>query len=160
VKSRLAGVPEGTFDAITAYIHSRLGGIRRTESGGGGGVVPALELAEKAGLSESIAEHVDLLSARVKFGVVNPASKLSSITAAMSRVGAAGRLRAGVAARPRGAAAVDGRPVPVRPARSQRRARHRRRGGRQQHRAGTGLHRGGVQHAGMVAAALTISLTL
>ena len=47
------------------------------------GLVPVLELAEKTGLSELIDEHVDLRSARVKFGVVNPAGKPTSIIAAM-----------------------------------------------------------------------------
>jgi hypothetical protein len=36
------------------------------------GLVPVLELAEMTGLSELIDEYVDLPSARVKFGVVNP----------------------------------------------------------------------------------------
>jgi hypothetical protein len=36
LKSRLSGVLEGAFDAIIAYIDSRLGGVRRTESGRGG----------------------------------------------------------------------------------------------------------------------------
>ena len=47
------------------------------------GLVPVLELAEQTGLSELIDEHVDLPSARVKSGAVNPAGKLTSIIAAM-----------------------------------------------------------------------------
>jgi hypothetical protein len=48
------------------------------------GLVPVLELAEQAGLSELIGEYVDLPSARVKSGAVNPAGKLTSIIAAMA----------------------------------------------------------------------------
>ena len=48
------------------------------------GLVPVLELAEQAGLSTLIAEHVDLPSARVKSGAVNPVGKLTSIIAAMA----------------------------------------------------------------------------
>ena len=47
------------------------------------GLVPVLELAEQTGLSELLGEHVDLLSARVASGAVNPAGKLTSIIAAM-----------------------------------------------------------------------------
>jgi hypothetical protein len=47
------------------------------------GLVPVLELAEQTGLSELIDEHVDLPSARVKSGAVNPAGKLTSIIGAM-----------------------------------------------------------------------------
>ena len=47
------------------------------------GLVPVLELAEQTGLSRLIGEHVDLPSARVKSGAVNPAGKLISIIAAM-----------------------------------------------------------------------------
>jgi len=47
------------------------------------GLVPVLELAEQAGLSELIGEHVDLPSTRVKSGPVNPAGKLTSIIAGM-----------------------------------------------------------------------------
>ena len=47
------------------------------------GLVPVLELAEQAGLSELIGQHVDLPSTRVKSGAVNPAGKLTSIIAGM-----------------------------------------------------------------------------
>ena len=47
------------------------------------GLVPVLELAEQAGLSELIGEHVDLPSTRVRSGAVNPAGKLTSVIAAM-----------------------------------------------------------------------------
>jgi len=47
------------------------------------GLVPVLELAEQAGFSELIGEHVDLPSTRVKSGAVNPAGKLTSIIAGM-----------------------------------------------------------------------------
>ena len=47
------------------------------------GLVPVLELAEQAGLSRLIGEHVDLPSTRVKSGAVNPAGKLTSIIAGM-----------------------------------------------------------------------------
>jgi hypothetical protein len=47
------------------------------------GLVPVLELAEQTGLSELIAEHVQLPSTRVRSGAVNPAGKLTSIIAAM-----------------------------------------------------------------------------
>jgi Transposase DDE domain group 1 len=47
------------------------------------GLVPVLELAEQAGLSDLIGEHVDLPSTRVKSGAVNPAGKLTSIIAGM-----------------------------------------------------------------------------
>jgi hypothetical protein len=49
------------------------------------GLVPVLELAEQTGLSSLIGEQVDLLSTRVRSGAVNPASKLTSIIAAMMR---------------------------------------------------------------------------
>jgi hypothetical protein len=45
------------------------------------GLVPVLELAEQAGLSRLIGEHVDLPPTRVKSGAVNPAGKLTSIIA-------------------------------------------------------------------------------
>ena len=48
------------------------------------GLVPVLELAEQAGLSQLIAEHVDLPSTRVASGAVNPVGKLTSIIAAMA----------------------------------------------------------------------------
>ncbi len=47
------------------------------------GLVPVLELAEQAGLSELISEHVNLPSTRVKSGAVNPAGKLTTIIAGM-----------------------------------------------------------------------------
>jgi hypothetical protein len=47
------------------------------------GLVPVLELAEQAGLSDLIGEHVDLPSTRVKSGAVNPVGKLTSIIAGM-----------------------------------------------------------------------------
>lgn len=48
------------------------------------GLVPVLELAEQAGLSRLIRQHVDLPSTRVKSGAVNPAGKLTSIIAGMA----------------------------------------------------------------------------
>jgi hypothetical protein len=48
------------------------------------GLVPVLELAEQAGLSELIGEHVDLPSTRVKSGAVNPVGKLTTIIGAMT----------------------------------------------------------------------------
>jgi len=63
------------------------------------GLVPVLELAEKAGLSRLIDEHVDLPSTRVKSGAVNPAGKLTSIISGMmcgaDSIDDAGVLRAG-----------------------------------------------------------------
>jgi hypothetical protein len=63
------------------------------------GLVPVLELAEQAGLSTLIGEHVDLPSTRVKSGAVNPVGKLTSIIAAMlcgaDSIDDAGMLRAG-----------------------------------------------------------------
>jgi hypothetical protein len=47
------------------------------------GLVPVLELAEQAGLSELIAQHVTIDSVRVASGAVNPVGKLTSIIAAM-----------------------------------------------------------------------------
>ena len=47
------------------------------------GLVPVLELAEQAGLSRLIGEHVDLPSTRVRSGAVNPAGKLTTIIAGM-----------------------------------------------------------------------------
>ena len=47
------------------------------------GLVPVLELAEQAGLSVLIEEHVRVDSARVKSGAVNPVGKLGSVIAAM-----------------------------------------------------------------------------
>jgi len=48
------------------------------------GLVPVLELAEQAGLSRLVRQHVDLPSTRVKSGAVNPAGKLTSIIAGMA----------------------------------------------------------------------------
>ena len=48
-----------------------------------GGLVPVLELAERTGLSRLIGEHVELPSARVGSGAVNPAGKLTTIIAGM-----------------------------------------------------------------------------
>lgn len=45
------------------------------------GLVPIMELAEQAGLSELIGEHVQLPSTRVRSGAVNPAGKLSTLIA-------------------------------------------------------------------------------
>ena len=63
------------------------------------GLVPVLELAEQAGLSRLVNEHVDLPSARVASGAVNPAGKLTSIVAAMAcgadSIDDANELRAG-----------------------------------------------------------------
>jgi len=76
------------------------------------------------------------------------------------RSGVGQRLRAGVAPGPRRAADVERGPVRVRPGDGQCGARHRRRAGRQprgarhrrahgrHRRAGAGVHRGGVHHAG------------
>jgi hypothetical protein len=47
------------------------------------GLVPVMELAEQAGLSRLIGEHVELPSTRVKSGAVNPAGKLTTLIAAM-----------------------------------------------------------------------------
>jgi hypothetical protein len=47
------------------------------------GLVPVMELAEQAGLSELISRHVDLPSTRVKSGAANPMGKLTSIIAGM-----------------------------------------------------------------------------
>jgi hypothetical protein len=47
------------------------------------GLVPVLELAEQAGLSELIAECVDVPSTQVKSGAVNPVGKLTSIIGGM-----------------------------------------------------------------------------
>jgi hypothetical protein len=47
------------------------------------GLVPVLELAEQAGLSELIDVHVDIDSVRVKSGAANPVGKLTSIIAGM-----------------------------------------------------------------------------
>jgi hypothetical protein len=47
------------------------------------GLVPVLQLAEQAGLSELIDTHVTLASTRVASGAVNPVGKLTSIIGAM-----------------------------------------------------------------------------
>ena len=48
------------------------------------GLVPVMALAEQTGLSELIAERVDLASARVASAGVNPAGKVSAIIAGMA----------------------------------------------------------------------------
>jgi hypothetical protein len=48
------------------------------------GLVPVMELAEQAGLSELIAEHVEVDSVRVRSGAVNPAGRLTSIIGSMA----------------------------------------------------------------------------
>jgi hypothetical protein len=48
------------------------------------GLVPVLELAEQAGLSRLLAEHVRFTSERVKSGTANPTPKLTSIVAGMA----------------------------------------------------------------------------
>jgi DDE family transposase len=72
------------------------------------GLVPVLGLAERAGLSELIAERVDVASSRVASAGVNPVGKLTSIIAGMAvgadciddldviRSGGMGRLFGGV----------------------------------------------------------------
>ena len=47
------------------------------------GLVPVMELAEQAGLSRLIGEHVELPSTRVASGAVNAAGKLTTIIAGM-----------------------------------------------------------------------------
>lgn len=47
------------------------------------GLVPILQLAEQAGLSELIDTHVALASTRVASGAVNPVGKLTSIIGGM-----------------------------------------------------------------------------
>lgn len=47
------------------------------------GLIPVLELAEHAGLSELIDTHLDIDSARVASGAANPVGKLTSIIAGM-----------------------------------------------------------------------------
>ena len=49
------------------------------------GLVPVMELAEQAGLSRLIGEHVELPSTRVASGAVNAAGKLTTIIAGMIR---------------------------------------------------------------------------
>jgi len=48
------------------------------------GLVPVLELAEQAGLSQLLNEHVRFVDERVKSGAANPTPKLTSIIAAMA----------------------------------------------------------------------------
>jgi hypothetical protein len=48
------------------------------------GLVPVLELAEQAGLSDLLDEHVHFADERVKSGAANPAGKLTSIIAGMA----------------------------------------------------------------------------
>jgi len=48
------------------------------------GLVPLLELAEQAGLSQLLDEHVRFTSERVKSGAANPTPKLTSIIAGMA----------------------------------------------------------------------------
>jgi hypothetical protein len=48
------------------------------------GLVPLLELAEQAGLSQLLNEHVRFTSERVKSGAANPTPKLTSIIAGMA----------------------------------------------------------------------------
>lgn len=48
------------------------------------GLVPLMELAEQAGLSELFDEHVRFSSERVKSGAANPAPKLTAIVAGMA----------------------------------------------------------------------------
>src|SRR5438045_9669328 len=48
------------------------------------GLVPLMELAEQAGLSRLLDEHVRFSSERVKSGAANPTPKLTSIVAGMA----------------------------------------------------------------------------
>lgn len=48
------------------------------------GLVPVLELAERAGLSQLLDEHVRFVDERVKSGAANPTPKLTSIIAGMA----------------------------------------------------------------------------
>jgi hypothetical protein len=48
------------------------------------GLVPLLELAEQAGLSRLLDEHVRFTDERVKSGAANPTPKLTSIIAGMA----------------------------------------------------------------------------
>jgi hypothetical protein len=48
------------------------------------GLVPLMELAEQAGLSRLLGEHVRFTSERVKSGAANPTPKLTSIIAGMA----------------------------------------------------------------------------
>ena len=55
------------------------------------GLVPVLELAEQTGLSELIAEHVQLPSTRVRSGAVNPAGKPWSMPDLSRAIGVSAR---------------------------------------------------------------------
>jgi hypothetical protein len=55
------------------------------------GLVPVLELAERAGLSQLLDEHVRFVDERVKSGVANPTPKLTSIIAEYSRTASSPR---------------------------------------------------------------------
>ena len=55
------------------------------------GLVPVLELAEQTGLSELIAEHVQLPSTRVRSGAVNPAGKPRSMPDLSRAIGVSAR---------------------------------------------------------------------
>jgi hypothetical protein len=48
------------------------------------GLLPVLELAEQAGLSQLLAEHVHFTDERVTSGAANPTGKLTSIIAGMA----------------------------------------------------------------------------
>jgi hypothetical protein len=48
------------------------------------GLVPVLELAEQAGLSRLLDEHVRFSCERIKSGAANPTPKLTSIIAGMA----------------------------------------------------------------------------
>jgi hypothetical protein len=48
------------------------------------GLVPLMELAEQAGLSALLDEHVRFTSERVRSGAANPTPKLTSIIAGMA----------------------------------------------------------------------------
>lgn len=48
------------------------------------GLVPVLELAEQAGLSQLLDQHVRFVDERVKSGAANPTPKLTSIIAGMA----------------------------------------------------------------------------
>ena len=54
------------------------------------GLVPVLELAEQAGLSELLNEHVVFTDERIRSGAANPTPKLSSIIAGMLAVSGIG----------------------------------------------------------------------
>jgi hypothetical protein len=79
--SQLSTYGKGTLSAIIAHVHRWVRGVRRIQSRVGRRVVPVLELAEQAGLSELIDTHVDLTSTRVASGAANSVGKLTSIIA-------------------------------------------------------------------------------